>query len=89
MVVPSGFTRFEIRETEGRITDQKYIFADDFTLATSGVGPTVISAAPAGSLNTSATVAPSSIVTSFGKNLTAGSEQAPPNSPQGSLAGSR
>ena len=28
-----GFTKFEYRETEGQIDDQKFIFADDFTFA--------------------------------------------------------
>jgi hypothetical protein len=28
-----GFTQFEFRETEGKVGDEKYIFADDFTFA--------------------------------------------------------
>ena len=31
-----GFTRFDFRELEGTIGDQKFIFADDFTLALGG-----------------------------------------------------
>jgi hypothetical protein len=34
----TGFTAFEIRETEGKVGDQKFIFADDFTFG-SGASP--------------------------------------------------
>ena len=33
-----GFTQFEFRETEGKVGDQKFIFADDFTFGT-GLSP--------------------------------------------------
>jgi hypothetical protein len=33
-----GFTQFEFRETEGKIGDEKFIFADDFTF---GVNPSI------------------------------------------------
>ena len=35
----TGFTVFEVFETEGVVEDQKFIFADDFTLALGGVLP--------------------------------------------------
>jgi len=37
-VVDAGFTTFEVREIEGTWEDQKFIFADDFTLAVAAVG---------------------------------------------------
>ena len=33
----TGFTVFEVFETEGVVEDQKFIFADDFTFALGGV----------------------------------------------------
>ncbi|MGD2111452.1 MAG: hypothetical protein PVI86_18905 [Phycisphaerae bacterium] len=36
VISPAGFSTFEIRETEGTIGDQKFIFADDLTFAFGG-----------------------------------------------------
>ncbi len=36
VINPAGFSSFEIRETEGTIGDQKFLFADDFTFALGG-----------------------------------------------------
>jgi hypothetical protein len=40
----NGFNSFEIRETEGAVGDEKFIFADDFTF---GTGPSPNAALPA------------------------------------------
>jgi len=37
VIAPAGFHRFEVRELEGVLEDQKFVFADDFTL---GFAPT-------------------------------------------------
>ena len=37
----AGFSSFLYQETEGTFNDQKFIFADDFTIAGSGLGGTV------------------------------------------------
>lgn len=69
-----GFTKFEVREREGTLEDQKFVFADDFTFAVKSgeTGPACVSAA---SFRADA-LAPGSIGTIFGQGLAASTEAA-------------
>ncbi len=74
VISSAPFAKFEIRETEGRLEDQKYVFGDDFTFATGGA--TVLESVSAASLVRGRPLAPGMIAAGFGAALSATSESA-------------
>lgn len=68
VTVPNGFSTVELRETNGLVSDPKYLFADDLTLATK-TGITSIANVSAASFQLLAPMAPGAVGSSFGQNL--------------------
>jgi len=86
VIVTTGFLQVEVRETEGTLEDQKFIFADDFTFALKpGEVGTVVSVSSASLAGTS--LAPGSILSAFGDSLAAETAQAPAGELPTSLGG--
>jgi len=71
-----GFSRFEVRELEGKLEDQKFIFADDLTFAADSAASATVVSVSAASLMTGKPLAPGSLASAFGVQLAAATERA-------------
>jgi len=82
-----GFYRAEIRETEGTLEDQKYVFADDFTiLVRSPPQDTAVIVSTAG-MQIGTAISPGSIASAFGQALATMSMEASPGPLPTKIAG--
>ena len=66
----SGFRQFEVREVEGKLEDMKFVFADDFTFGVNSSAPNQIAVVSAASYAAQAPIAPGSLASASGNNLT-------------------
>jgi len=75
VTIPGGFSTFELRETQGVVPEQRYLFVDDLTLA-SKLPVTSIASVSAASFRLLAPSARGAIVSSFGSGLATATETA-------------
>ena len=75
VTIPNGFSQFELRETDGRVSEPRQLFADDLTLATNP-GITSIANLSAASFRFLVPLAPGAIGSGFGQGLASGAQAA-------------
>ena len=75
VTIPAGFSTFELRETQGVVSEQRYLYVDDVTLA-SKLPVTSIANVSAASFRLLAPLARGAIGSSFGSGLATATQAA-------------